>query len=256
MTPCLTVFTILTTCFHKENRAIYLPSPSPRLQPGRKPYRCAFAGDPLAGSMTLECAMTLPLFLMACVILLLLVSMPARYAEKMLDLSNKARQTAMYSASADGMGIEWIDLPSFVTQEIPFIPSPPLRVPVRARCRVWTGADASVFGEAGGISGDPLVYVTDYESVYHTHADCTHLDLAVIKTDTDHVGSLRNVDGERYRKCDGFPKGYTGPVYVTEKGDRYYPSTDYAGLTRHVHLKSLSDAEGLPLCERCAARDA
>ena len=196
---------------------------------------------------------------MACVVLLLLVSLPGRCAEEMLDLSNKARQMAVYSSALGGAGSEWIDLPSFVTERIPFF-SQTIRVPVRARCRVWSGAGEGTLSSSSA-SGpaserDALVYVTDHESVYHTHADCTHLDLTVIATDTGRVGSLRNIYGSRYRKCEGFPEGYTGPVYVTPKGDRYYPSTEFGGLTRHVHLVSSSETGGLPLCERCAARDA
>ena len=75
------------------------------------------------------------------------------------------------------------------------------------------------------------------------HEDCTHLDLTIIATTTDEVGSLRNEYGARYRKCDYFPSGYTGPVYVTAKGDRYYPSLNYGGVTRH-------DSGRLQLCLR------
>ncbi len=240
----------------KEN-ASELPSPNTSIRRGRKTFRCAFSKTLTQASLTIECAMTLPLFVMACTVLLLLVSLPGRCAEEMLDLSNKARQMAVYSSVLGGTGTEWIDLPSFVTERIPFF-SQTVRVPVRARCRVWAGADEGAFSSASGSSAgsDPLVYVTDHESVYHTHADCTHLDLTILATDTEHVGSLRNIYGERYKKCEGFPKGYSGPVYVTSKGDRYYPSTDYGGLTRHVRMVSSSETGGLPLCERCAAKDA
>ena len=245
-----------STVFSKKNASDH-PSPNTSSRRGRKTFRCTFSETLLQASLTIECALTLPLFIMACTVLLLLVSLPGRCAEEMLDLSNKARQMAVYSSALGGAGAEWIDLPSFVTQKVPFF-SQTLRVPVRARCRVWAGADEGTLSSASApASGsDALVYVTDHESVYHTHADCTHLDLTIFATDTEHVGSLRNIYGERYRKCDGFPAGYTGSVYVTSKGDRYYPSTDYGGLTRHVHLVSSSETGGLPLCERCAAKDA
>ena len=58
---------------------------------------------------------------------------------------------------------------------------------------------------------DEMVYITDNESVYHTHADCTHLDLTIIETTTDAVGSLRNKYGQKYKKCDYFPKIIQAP---------------------------------------------
>ena len=70
------------------------------------------------------------------------------------------------------------------------------------------------------------------------------------------VKNLRNEYGSRYRPCDGFPKNYDGPVYVTVKGEYYYPSTDYNSLTRHVRMVSKTECPELHICERCAAMDA
>ena len=210
-----------------------------------------------AASLTVECALSFPLFAFAVLSLILLLSLFGQYGETALTLSNTARSTAVYASLAGDAAPEWIDLTDHVDLDFPFFPGlRHLSFPVRARVRSYTGfsEDALTVGEEDSQSAS-LCYLTEYESVYHTHADCTHLDLSVRLSDTGSVASLRNDYGERYRPCDGFPAGYQGEVYVTAKGDRYYPSPGYAGLTRHVRAVSAEDCSGLSLCARCAARD-
>ncbi len=203
----------------------------------------------VSASMTAECAAVLPLFLMAIVTLLFFIDLLGTASAKRPELTGQAE----YLASGPA-GPEWVDLYESCAMSLPF-PLPGIRqvrIPVRVRVRRWRGADEDTFAGAESPSGGKAVYVTDYESVYHTRPDCTHLALTVLRSDTSHVSALRNTDGKKYRKCDGFPSGYEGPVYLTPNGDRYYPSPDYAGLTRHVHIKTSEDVAGLSLCERCA----
>ena len=162
------------------------------------------------------------------------------------------------SGSSDGL---WIDIPKSLkfTYPFPVFGIPKLRIAVRARVFPWRGincsiSDLSPHDESSEDSG--VVYLTDNESVYHTHADCTHLDLTVIKTNMNDVKKMRNQDGKRYKKCKGFPKNYSGDVYVTARGRYYYPSDQYGSLTRHVHVAKKSDHADRKHCERCASRDA
>ena len=224
-------------------------------------------------SLTLECAAVLPLFLFACMTLLMFMDAVHAQTEETLTLSNKARKLSaaagLLSQSSEtsaestkdsagsGDGI-WIDLKKTYTYKHPFpiFALPRIRIPIRARAYPWIGSsngirDGSGSGE-GPEEGD-IIYITDNESVYHTHPDCTHLDLTIIKTSLSNVHSLRNADGKRYKRCRGFPRGYTGPVYVSARGTYYYPSTDYGALTRHVHITTSTEHGDLPLCSRCAA---
>ena len=207
-------------------------------------------------SLTVECALTLPLFLMAVLIMLSVIDLTGALTHENLRLSNEARKAASVRALAGGDALEWIDLSSGVTPSISFSAFPTVRIRAAARARVrsyigFSADDFTLSGDDGAGGETRTVYVTEYESVYHTNPDCTHLDLTVYKSDTASVGSLRNAYGKRYRKCDGFPAGYTGTVYVTAKGDRYYPSPDYAGLQRHVRMEALEDLSGLCECSRC-----
>ncbi|MDD5860538.1 MAG: hypothetical protein PUC99_09415 [Eubacteriales bacterium] len=210
-------------------------------------------------SLTLEAALVLPLYLMACVVLISVMNAVRIQGERNLELSNKARKMAAAASlageRADGF---WIDISSNYYYRYPFsVPGAEgVRIATRARVYPWVGADADAFSEGTGGAGASMVYVTENESVYHTHADCSHLDLTIIKTTTDEVGSLRNADGGKYKPCSGFPKGYEGPVYVSESGDYYYPTENYGSLTRHVSIVSADECGNLPLCTRCAQMDA
>ena len=206
----------------------------------------------------------LPLFFLAFVTLIAVMDASAVQVQGNLELSNKARRLAMDSAAfsgaaagsaADGL---WIDLMKTENFTFPFsmVPVPGLALTERARVYPWIGYQKGSDDASDSDSDDEMVFVTENESVYHTHEDCTHLELTIIATTPDEVKHMRNDYGSRYRPCDNFPRGYTGMIYVSAKGDRYYPSTDYGSLTRHVSLIKKSETTALKLCERCAARDA
>ncbi len=213
----------------------------------------------LAGSLTVECAFALPLYLFAVITLASYMMTIGIQVRENLALSGKARKLAMYAGGAGTDGSDlWIDLPKTYVFRYPAAVFGPqsTRIALRARVHSWTGygGEDDVSGEDGSSSGK-TVYVTENREVYHTHADCTHLDLTVMRTDLSNVKNMRNAYGKRYKKCSGFPDNYSGPVYLTEKGEYYYPSSDYNSLVRHVSVTDQSECAGLCLCERCAERD-
>lgn len=219
------------------------------------------------GSLTAECAGVLPLFFMACLTLMLFMNALKMQTAKNLELSYKARTLAIAAGctSAGGIGtsgseVAYIDLITTETYKHPFslFGLKDVKVLCRARVYPWIGSNGIGEGvsENGEEGNGEIVYITENQSVYHTHADCTHLNLTVIRTTLGSVKNMRNADGKKYKKCSGFPKNYTGPVYVTPQGSYYYPSVDYGSLTRHVRVVSKSDYGNLKQCERCAARDA
>lgn len=208
------------------------------------------------GSLTVECALALPVFLFAVLTLLSFMCAVRLETDRTLSLSNRARK----AAAAAFMGQDenmYIDFPEVVTYQFPFsaLPVPALKIAVRARVKTFSGY-AVGSDPADAENSGRTYYLSETADVYHTHADCTHLDLTIYRTTLAEVGGLRNLKGERYRPCTGFPEGWTGPVYVSEQGNFYYPSTNFGSLTRHVHIASAEECEGLPCCERCAARDA
>ncbi len=209
-------------------------------------------------SLTVECAAVLPLFFLICLALITFMDAVRLQTETNMELSNKARRLAVYTGlageTADGV---WIDLGSTerFTCALGLLPVPAIKVAVRARVYPWVGGSLQEeYGSSGDGESSRMVYVTNNESVYHTHADCTHLDLTIRTSTTSAVGSLRNEYGEKYKPCDGFPKDYTGTVYISSKGNRYYPASDWGGITRHVKLVEEDSVSGLKECSRCSAR--
>ncbi len=221
---------------------------------------CRPRGRIRRASLTIECAAVLPVFFMVCLTVIIFMDAVRIQSEQNLKLSNKARKLAV-AASLMGEKAEgnWIDIAKTYPFEYPFpiLGVPKLKIALRARVYPWIGSAEGIGGKGNGQenSGEQMIYVTDNKEVYHTHADCSHLDLTVIRTDMAGLKTLRNEYGRKYRKCKGFPKDYSGPVYVTAKGDYYYPSTEYGSLTRHVHLEKRSDHADLRECMRCAAKD-
>ncbi|MDO4620826.1 MAG: hypothetical protein Q4B09_09430 [Lachnospiraceae bacterium] len=221
--------------------------------------------------------MTLPLFFMVLLTLILTMDAVKLQSAQNLELSNQARKLSMAAAAAgtwldDGKTTQntagndgetkdgtWIDLAKTAEYPWPFsLPGlPKLKLAVRARVYPWSGTKNGVGAETSDGSGteNETVLVTEYASVWHSHEDCSHLDLSVFESTTEHVGELRNIYGKRYRRCAGFPKDYSGPVYLTEKGDYYYPNKEYAGLTRTVRIVTKKEIGDRKQCERCAARD-
>ena len=213
----------------------------------------------ICASLTVECALTLPFFFLCIIMLISFMDAVGLYTEKSLELSNRVRQMAMYAGTLGNDGNEaWIDIPWTATYRFPVrcVPVPDMKIAIRARVHAWTGYSGSDEKTEAAYNSGEYVYLTENQEVYHTHADCTHLNLSIMRTDISQVGRMRNQYGSRYKPCPGFPAGYSGDVYVTAKGDYYYPSTDYGSLTRHVRIARLRDHTDLCQCSRCAARDA
>ena len=95
-----------------------------------------------------------------------------------------------------------------------------------------------------------MVYVTEYESVYHTSESCTHLDLSVHRGIKTQVEQKRNEYGGKYHVCERCG-GDSALVYYTEKGDCYHSQASCSGLKRTVRLVKKSEIQAYIQCERC-----
>ena len=65
----------------------------------------------------------------------------------------------------------------------------------------------------------------------------------------------KNFSSDEMREGIAFAHAHGVKVYVTAKGDYYYPSPDRGPLTRHVHVVSPDDVPDLCICSRCRERD-
>lgn len=225
----------------------------PAQRSGNKIKKLQADADPslhLRASLTIECALVLPVFLFASIILISFMGAIRLQTETNLKLSNRARKLAVTGQEG------WIDLYEEKKYTFP-VPFPGISSPLsvcRARVKSWSGGSLTS-DERSGQESEPMVYVSNNRSVYHTHPDCSHIDLTIFLSNTTDIKALRNSDGSRYKPCRGFPRHYSGTVYASASGKYYYPSLDYASLKRHVSLVKKSECSGLSECSRCRMRD-
>ena len=240
------------------------------------------------GSLTIEAAVILPLFFMGMVALICVMDLQRVKTEVNVSLQESAKELGMYAfalgegespigevddvvcmayaqgklkndarvrlntlrSSYDNHMVElWVT----GTYQLPvsIIPIPRISLQSRVRVHDWTGYSGEGGGEVAS-EHDELVYVTPHQSVYHTSASCTHLDLSITPTTTGQVSSQRNDNGSRYHECSScIGDGYSGTIYITKTGDRYHASLQCHGLKRGIELVSKDTVGGLQQCLRC-----
>lgn len=125
----------------------------------------------------------------------------------------------------------------------------PIRLHIEGQARAWVGYTKPVYQW----QTEELVYVTDWESVYHTSESCSHLKLSIQEVAYSEAESRKNLYGERYHSCERcIEEGdSSGSVYITQTGNRYHKDRECGGLTRHVKLVKKSQALHLQACSRC-----
>ena len=129
----------------------------------------------------------------------------------------------------------------------------PVFVKVEGQARAWKGFQGKLYGNS---EDNEMVYITDWESVYHTSESCTHLNLSVEAVALWYAQSARNQYGERYHACESCIGQGTahGMVYITSTGTAYHSNAKCGGIKRSVRMVKKSETEALHACERCGGR--
>src|SRR5699024_5624684 len=151
---------------------------------------------------------------------------------------------------------DMVDLRAQVTYRFPvsFAGIRQVIFPVRAVVHGWTGYQGD---KAEGISGsfEDMVYVTERQTVYHTHRDCSHMNVTVYSVSQKEAKKRRNDYGEKYGVCSHCKdQGNSGSVYITPKGDSYHFSAECSSLKRSGRLVKKSQVSSLSECSRCRER--
>lgn len=211
--------------------------------------------------MTVEAALAIPFFFLCMTSLVTMPDLFANYAAKTVSLqqeAEKAAKTATVVAPAgpggDAAIIDAAESMSYQPFALPFSFGK-MNFACRGRARAWVGYTGD--DGASAQDNDEMVYVTDYESVYHTDSSCTHLDLTWKKVPGGCVSALRNRSGKKYHACEKCA-GKGGPgavVYLSPDGDAYHNSPSCSGLTRHVRMIRKSETEHMRECSRCLERE-
>ena len=206
------------------------------------------------GSLTIEAALILPLFLFACLAVLSVMDMLTHFMDTELKLYQTARSAAVY-----GYGVtneDWIRLKLvYPVKGFGGRFSKTLLLENHVNVHVFNGysGDDPVWEE----ESDVYVYVTSDSEVYHRQRSCKHLNVSVRQVSGSSVGNLRNEDGGKYYKCSycaravSSQEALSGSVFVTDYGRLYHTRIDCPDLKRTVHAVKLSEVGGRRPCKDC-----
>ena len=243
-----------------------------------------------AGSMTVEAAFAIPIFLFASLCLVYILEIHAIQTTIRMAAHTAAKQTAeqmavipelgagmfrsrlLSAAGADRLdrsiisggsgGITcWKTTVNSAGQlevyveyrlKLPFpeILVSPISCKEEFRVKGWTGYEKAGISSEAG--DGQVVYITDTASVYHEDPQCTYLQLSIRFVTSSELGAQRNEDGEKYDICEKCTAiPSMGGYYVTDYGDKYHSSLCCSGLKRTVYAVPVSEIEGKRGCSKC-----
>ncbi len=249
----------------------------------------SFTTQESRGSLTIETALVLPLFLFAMLLILSLSDALSLYMKIQGAMHHNVRLAAqlaydrptdingIYSRMLEDIGIGYLDgapiaggssglditdscvegdVIDLVVQyklQLPFDYAGIGTVTMRQRslAHKWVGYGGG-FRSDRTTRGEEYVYITPYGSVYHRSANCSHIRLSIRELTAEAVADCRNSDGGRYKACelcDGTLN--CNHIYITEDGDRYHSSLRCSGLKRNIIAVPLAEAGGRRACSRC-----
>lgn len=214
------------------------------------------------GSITVEMALVLPLFLISCFVILSITDMLRSYTETEQRLHQAARTACVYGSAAESV-ITGRD-GDFITLSYVYPVSPAVKAPgfhtllLKNQCRVhlFNGYDESG-GDNVSSQEEQYVYITQSGSVYHRKRSCRFLSVAVQEAALSDIGSRRNKDGEKYYSCSKCSHAVkksnraNQTVFIAEYGNRYHTSILCYELKRTVRVIHLSETGGRPACREC-----
>ena len=203
----------------------------------------------LRGSLTIESALTMPLFILAVSLLIFWTSFLQTQEKLNADAADKAREMAKLAYVTEEETSEEVKLIEIGKGEL----LNGRDFERMAVARPFTGRHYK--NKEGGDSEDNrIVFVTRTGTVYHTSNICSHIKISVREVDFLLVSNLRNKGGSKYYPCEYCArKKLSGKVYITSEGNRIHKNKTCPGIKRTVTTmkKIEAEARGLRPCERC-----
>ncbi|KSV59228.1 hypothetical protein ASU35_09910 [Acetivibrio ethanolgignens] len=236
------------------------------------------------GSLTVEAAFVLPIFLSAMLVFLYFMRMVQGYEWIQEGLTVTARAASQYGIlekrrfyqymeERKGQliyiedGKEGISLQgSFIvpgTEQIvvkaeykvrlpiPFFAGEGITIHQMVKSRVFSGVGVWKRKAAGE---EERVYITKYGTVYHRYKDCSFLNPSIQMVGKEEVFRKRNKKGGKYYPCESCIKkkeAMESALYITKEGECFHSSLGCKGINRTIYEIPLSRAVGLRACDKC-----
>ncbi|MCL2253028.1 MAG: pilus assembly protein [Lachnospiraceae bacterium] len=207
------------------------------------------------GSMTIEAAMVMPIFIFFIVSLLYIFQIIIVQTETLQDLhqhgNRRMFEAYQHRDRYDDAILELTESyhikPYLLWQDFGR-----LRVVQKYYGHVWVGFDLSRNTDSN-YNDKEYVYIALTGTVFHMSMNCSHLKLSVINVDGRTISSLRNDSGAKYYRCERCPTESGDVLYVTSFGTRYHSDVNCSGLKRTVSIVSMEEAvsRGYRGCSRC-----
>lgn len=244
------------------------------------------------GSMTIETALVLPIFLFAMLLVIMLSDALGLYMTiqgaihqnvKLAAQSAYDQQldsAAIYSRILEDIGEDYllrapieggsrgirfddfgvedgevIDLVLEYRLQFPFDLIGVGTIPMRqgGTAHKWIGYGGSSLIDEN-TEEEEYVYITPYGTVYHRSTECSHLKLSIHEVTAEQIENLRNTDGGKYKGCELCNGALSSEhLYITDDGDRYHSSLICSGLKRDIITIPISKVGSRRPCSRCGA---
>lgn len=240
----------------------------------------------IQGSLTVEAALVLPIFLFAALSILYINQLLRDEEEVQWALTRTAREASVEYAVSDGkitinplyltgkinrylgeelsvnMGksrfdetSDTMELVAEFSSSIPFpiIYSRSFRFAECLTTRAFTGVKTRL--EEDAQEADTTVYVTKSGKVYHRSISCTYLTLHISQVKFQDLEYLRSESGGIYYACDGCCRGVVPgageDVFICNYGDRYHRYRTCSKIKRSIQEIKLSEAGSRLPCSKC-----
>lgn len=134
-------------------------------------------------------------------------------------------------------------------QVVPPFPGHVLKIKQKEEIKIkgWVGYK----GGSNWNREEEVVYITETGLVYHKDYNCTHLDLSIKGVSAGQIEELRNESGGRFYPCERCDSD-TLFLYITGTGNRYHGNISCSGLKRTVYSVTISEVTGKGACRRCS----